>query len=91
MKMLKCMGLASGEPCDVVGQFLEYFDPDAYDGRGEVRFTVDRLRAKHFETAADALRFWNMVSPSRPTREDGKPNKPLTAFHMEIEDDGVHM
>ena len=39
-----------------------------------------------FATRGDAMNFWRAPSKTRPTRMDGKPNRPLTALTVEIED-----
>lgn len=64
--------------------FLKSCDFEAYGGRGLVILTFDVREAISFETKAEAFTFW-MRSPScRPTRDDGRPNRPLTAYTVEI-------
>jgi len=65
---------------DVVGLALESYDPDAYDGRGDAAFTGDPAKAKRFPDSRAAMTEWTRQSVVRPLREDGKPNRPLTAF-----------
>lgn len=72
---------ATGE---AVNAWLVEFDPEANDGRGHVDWTENRAEAKRFPDSAAAMEFWNQQSRTRPTRPDGKPNKPLTAFTVEI-------
>jgi len=67
-----------------IGQFLASFDVEAHDGRGEAQFTADINRAMYFSTHVAAFEAWNTRSRTRPTRADGKPNKPLTAFTMTV-------
>lgn len=64
--------------------YLKSFDPDADGGRGIVTFTPWESEAKTFATSNEALEFWRQQSVRLPLRPDGKPNKPLTAFHAEI-------
>jgi hypothetical protein len=37
-----------------------------------------------FEAMSDAFILWRTIPQSRPVREDGAPNRPLTAFSVEI-------
>jgi len=69
------------------GKFLKDFDVGAHDGRVE-HFpipTTDKIEeARHFENAGEALLFWSTQSRVKPRRPDGKPNRPLTAFTVEV-------
>src|SRR3954466_4477754 len=69
---------------NLVGQAVAWSDPDAHDGRGDAEFTLDPLRAKRFPNAADAMKYWRRQSTIRPTRDDGKPTRPLTAFTVVV-------
>ncbi len=64
------------------GQFLYDFDPDFFDGFGKATWIKDAKQALRFETIAEALNCWKTVSTVRPTRCDGKPNRPMTAYHI---------
>jgi hypothetical protein len=64
------------------GTFLAAFDPDARDGYGEARWTGDPRKALVFGSVQEAARVWRTVSPSRPVRGDGRPNRPLTAYSV---------
>ena len=65
--------------------YLAAFDVDAHDGRGHTSLTVYIDHAMRFATAADALAAWERQSAVRPIRPDGKPNRPLSAYTIEIE------
>lgn len=81
---LKLIGLASGEWTHNDGQFLKAYDPEAHDGRGRID-TTDRLEdAMAFPDAGAALELWKTQSRVRPLRPDGKPNRPLTAYTVEV-------
>lgn len=67
-----------------VGWYLAVFDPDAYEGRGHSQWTDQLALAIQFETFEAAFETWRVTSSIRPTRDDGKPNRPLTAFNIEI-------
>lgn len=66
------------------GRFLKTFDPDALEGRGLAAFTAKPEEALRYESVARALEAWNTQSTVKPFRPDGKPNKPLTAYTVEI-------
>lgn len=73
----------------VAGQYLTHFDPNAHaPGRsyptGEIAFSHSVGRALRFETFKEALAFWGQPSTVVPVRPDGAPNRPLTAFTVEI-------
>ena len=66
------------------GAYLKFYDPDGHNGRGTVR-TCRRIQdAMRFADAGAALECWRRQSTVRPLRTDGKPNRPLTAYHAEI-------
>lgn len=67
------------------GQYLRGYDPDAFDGRGLADWTPDRADAMEFPDVLAAITLYRTVSKVRPTRHDGKPNRPLTAFTVTIE------
>jgi hypothetical protein len=67
-----------------MGTYLKSFDVDAHDGRGEAAFTDDLREAMKFSSAEDALSAWKTQSKVRPRREDGQPNRPLTAFTIAV-------
>ena len=66
--------------------YLRYWDVEAHDGRGVAEWTYDIAKAYLFSSSIDAARVWKLVPVCRPLREDGKPNRPLTAFSVIIED-----
>lgn len=66
------------------GALLKSFDVDAADGRGSSDWTGNADEALLFDSAALAMAAWNAQSTVRPLRPDGKPNKPMTAFTVEI-------
>lgn len=69
----------------VLGAFLEFSDPDARNGLGEDRWTRDLAKAKRFDAFKDAMNCWMAQSTVRPFRDDGKPNRPLTAYSVQPE------
>lgn len=75
-------GLPSGQPTPVDGKWLSFYDPRAFNGRGEIRGTHDPMQALAFPTHGEAIITWQL---GHGTRTDGRPNKPLTAFTVSIE------
>lgn len=69
---------------NLAGTFLEYYNPNAFGGRGAAQGTSQLDKAIVFDTVADALALWRQVSTVWPKRPDGKPNRPLTAFTVEV-------
>lgn len=64
--------------------YVKRYDPEAYGGRGWVDFTDKIDDALQFETKEQAIAFVMQVPRNKPKRSDGQPNKPLTAFTLEI-------
>lgn len=66
------------------GQWLKSYDPEAFRGRGSAEWTNDVNQAMRFPSTIEAMRYWQQIPRTRPLREDGKPNRPLTAFSVEL-------
>jgi hypothetical protein len=77
-------GLAEGKP-PVLLEYVAWCDVDAFGGRGKVKLTRNRWRAKRFRDAAEAAEYWVRQSRVRPLRDDGEPNGPLTAYNVTME------
>jgi hypothetical protein len=82
------LGLAgvnlAGEPDAEPGELLTYFDPNGMGGGGVAIWTYDTSKAIHFDTPYAAMRYWKQRSTVLPLRPDGLPNRPLTAYTVEI-------
>jgi hypothetical protein len=85
MKIIISCGLADGRPMNN-GEYLHRYDPEGEDGMGTFVWTKDRNQAMLFEDALAVLKLYQTVPGNRPWRDDGKPNKPLTAFNIEVEE-----
>lgn len=73
-------------PSTIEGSYVQSFDVDANDGRGDLVVTFDKKNAKQFDNGGEAVEFWRQQSTVHPIREtDGKPNRPLTAYTISIE------
>lgn len=90
--VLKLVGLSCGPATEFDGEYLVEYDPDArgVDKRGwpmtaHIVTTRDVRRARRFKDAVAAMECWRQRSARWPYRDDGKPNRPLTAFSATIE------
>lgn len=66
-------------PMPPAGAYLADYDPDAHDGRGAARWTLDVDDAMHFASFQAVMDCWKLQSTVRPLRPDGNPNRPLPA------------
>jgi hypothetical protein len=69
---------------EIVNAFVKACDFEAHGGRGFVEFTPDESAALSFNSVNEAIEFWRTQSEVRPLRPDGKPNRPLTAYTVEV-------
>lgn len=76
--MVLC-GMADGAATAYDGQYLKEFDFEALDGQGSCDLTRDLREAKRFPTIKEAMEFRLRSPDCKPIREDGLPNRPLTA------------
>jgi hypothetical protein len=88
--VIRCLGVVGrveAVTCDgrtPEGEYVRDYQPEKHGGHGEATFTRDLERAKVFPDVASAWRFIGQQPRSRPTRPDGKPNRPLMAFTLQI-------
>jgi hypothetical protein len=85
--LIQIVGVASGEPSDADGGYVKHYDPSGNEGRGDLVLTRHRGQAKRYPSKAAAMDEWKRVSATHPTRPDGKPNRPLSAFSVAIVDE----
>jgi hypothetical protein len=65
--------------------WLQSYDPTADGGIGEAVMTMDRTRAMVLPDAKAAMEIYLAVPANHPVRlTDGKPNRPLTAYTIEV-------
>ena len=88
---MQIVGLVVGGETPFDGQFLVEYDPDragvAPDGSpmlAHILTTPAIGAAKYWPLGGEALEEWRRASKRWPTRPDGRPNRPLTAFTVEI-------
>jgi hypothetical protein len=64
------------------GKYLKGFDIEAYGGRGYAWFTPQASEAYRFKSPGEVFEVWKTQSKTMPYRQDGKPNRPLTAYSI---------
>lgn len=83
---IRIIGLADGRRLDGIdGAWVVDCDVDGRQGRGSVIVTREARKARRFDHAHDAWAYWRRESTVVPTRPDGKPNRPLTAYTISVE------
>lgn len=73
---------------EVYGRYVQEYNPyiDPSDNCYFLTVTDNIEEARHFNSAAEAATYWQQVSPNVPLRAwDGRPNRPLTVFCMELQ------
>jgi len=53
---------------------------------GRERWTTDITKAKRFASQEDAMGCWRKQSTVKPFRSDGRPNRPMTAYSVVVEE-----
>lgn len=66
------------------GAYIRAYDPDAHNGYGHIIGTLNVNEALTFATAGEAFALYRSISRTKPFRPDGKPNRPLTSYTVEI-------
>ncbi len=84
MTRIKIICTAHGPASEHDNRWLVEYDPDGHGGAGLIVSTRAMSNAYVFENARKALEAWRAVSTIRPLRFDGKPNRPLTAWTVEL-------
>jgi len=78
--------LEVSKPSEHAGRYVSRYDPDAHGGMGQVWTVSDPKEAIQFASHAEIIEFYKQASRVKPVRDDGKPNRPLTAFTVSIYD-----
>ena len=83
--MIRVVGTAFGAfPPGTPTLLVSGFDPDAKAGFGAISMTNDPDLALRFPSVGEATEFYRRQSKTRPFRPDGEPNRPMTAFSIEV-------
>ena len=83
--LVRVVGTPSGQVTPHDGRFVVSWNPHTEFGVAELVTSDDHNAARVFADAAEVLGEYSTTSsvePRRPT--DGEPNRPLTAFTIEI-------
>ena len=90
--IIKLVGLVVGTPTPFDGQYLTEYDPEkdgvSPDGlpmQAVIKTSPDPRRALQYTDFPHALETWKRVCQRHPVRDDGRPNRPLTAFTVSFE------
>ena len=85
---IRILGLCDGTPTAFDGKYLVDYDPsrkgidpEGYALTAHIAVTDDPQKARAFLSPEEAL---STYQRSHGYRLDGQPNRPLTAFHVEI-------
>jgi hypothetical protein len=83
MVVVRVYGVIGPQEWD--GHYLQWYDPEGNAGNGDVRITPFREHAARFPDIDAVLRLYRAVQKCRPLRDDGKPNRPLSAFTLDVQ------
>lgn len=85
IKLVEKVGIHMPHSQDIPpGMYLESWDLDYMGGIGFANWTQDIKKAHKFENQIVALTAYREQSRLMPVRPDGKPNRPLTAYTVEV-------
>ena len=85
--VIQCWGYANGFRSDFDGQYLKSYEPNGDPAFGLGEWTNNISEAIKFETLDEALSKWKKERTVNPIKRiDGKPDRPLTAFNIEIKE-----
>ena len=84
--VIKIVERADHSPSPEANQYVVMYDHDGEYGRGLGEFSANIEHALLFPDKAAAMEFWQRTARWRATRPDGEPNRPLTAYTVEIEE-----
>jgi hypothetical protein len=80
LKVIRILGMVNGMPTDADGSYIA--DYDAESDKLTVNPNIEY--AKKFADLTEAMELWKTTSPTQPVRDDGKPNRPLTVYNIEV-------
>jgi hypothetical protein len=85
--VIRCLGISGIQlhGPSPEGLLLKSYDPEGHDGLGDADWTADPEKAMRFADVSAAMQCLRQVPECRPVRPDGKPNRPLTAYHITFE------
>lgn len=83
---MRFISKADGTPSEFDGKYLYSWNVNPEGGGYEAAIvaTPHSADAHHFADAAEALDAWRSRAANPLNRPDGKPNRPLTAYTIEV-------
>lgn len=84
MVIIRIVGGADGSPTPHDGKYVIAWDPHTEFGTLGLTSTDEVARATRFDPH-QAVREWQTISRTQPTRRDGRPNRPLTGISIALE------
>lgn len=90
MIVLRCLGHAAHADVPGAGMYLKDMDFEAahdehaLPGSGRATFTTDIAEAKRFADMAEVHAFYCRQPATRPIRQDGEPNRPMTGYSWDL-------
>lgn len=94
--VIQILGWAIHKPCDIADEYIAWVDVQKYTRPKDLEQPVRKMvkhwlittpdidQAYRFKDSTAALRVYREIKKSDPLRPDGKPNRPLTAFHINL-------
>ena len=83
--IMQIVGFANLEPCKVAGMYVYDVQVQLIPNESWLRVTRYPDKAYVWEDAIAALAAWKEVLQSQPIRQDGRPNRPMTALSVILE------
>lgn len=88
--VLRVIRRIDGARTEADGRYIVQYDPRLTGSGHDPRFKLVTSpiinQARGFDDVADAVRYLQQTCPNVPRRQDGQPNRPLTAFTVELTD-----
>lgn len=91
--VIKLIGLANGRPTHHDGRYLVDADIETGSMLPVVSTTSHIEQALRFDNFDSAIEYWKRQAQGRRIRPDGKPNRPLTVYTVEVvefDEGGTH-
>ena len=82
--VIKIVCSATGDRTAHDGHYVQEYVPN-FDRHGYLVSTSRLESAKRYRDHAAAFEAWRAINGQHPVRDDGKPNRPLTAFTVQME------
>lgn len=79
---LQIAGMPNGDATPIDGKYLKSFDFEYCNGLGRGVFTDNPEEAMTFPSQGAAIFYYRTQPKCRPYRDDGMPNRPLTATNV---------